>query len=44
MTEQKADVRKALLQERKLRVNAQKEPDDDRLNAAIQAFAKQFKA
>ncbi|HMF17317.1 MAG TPA: F0F1 ATP synthase subunit alpha, partial [Gemmataceae bacterium] len=44
MNEQKADVRKALLQERKLRVNAQKEPDDDRLNAAIQAFVKQFKA
>ena len=44
MAEQKADVRNALLNERKLRVNAQKEPDDDRLNGAIEAFAKQFKA
>src|SRR5260370_6358271 len=44
MVEQKADVRNALLKERKLRLNAQKEPDDDRLTAAIEAFAKQLKA
>ena len=44
MVEQKADVRNALIKERKLRLNAQKEPDDDRLNAAIAAFVKQFKA
>jgi F-type H+-transporting ATPase subunit alpha len=44
MREQKSDVRNALLKERKLRVNAQKEVDDDRLNAAIQGFQAQFKA
>src|SRR2546423_3711415 len=33
MHEQKTDVVNALKKERKLRVNAQKEPDDDRLNA-----------
>jgi F-type H+-transporting ATPase subunit alpha len=44
MREQRPDVRTALLKERKLRVNAQKEPDDDRLNAAIGAFQPQFKA
>lgn len=44
MKEQKADVRNALLKEQKLRVNARKEVDDDRLNAAIEAFIPQFKA
>jgi F-type H+-transporting ATPase subunit alpha len=43
MKEQKADVRKALIEEKKLRVNARKEPDDDRLNAAIADFQHQFK-
>ncbi len=43
MREQKADVRDALIQEKKLRVNAKKEVDDDRLNAAITEFQPQFK-
>jgi F-type H+/Na+-transporting ATPase subunit alpha len=44
MREQRSDVRKAIQTERKLRVNAQKEPDDDRLNEAIKAFQAQYKA
>jgi F-type H+-transporting ATPase subunit alpha len=44
MHEQKPEVVTALSKERKLRVNAQKDPDDDRLNAALKAFAPLFKA
>jgi F-type H+-transporting ATPase subunit alpha len=44
MHEQRPDVRKAIQTERKLKVNAQKEPDDDRLNEAIKAFQAQYKA
>ena len=44
MREQRADVRNALIKEGKLRVNAQKQVDDDRLNEAIAAFQHQFKA
>jgi F-type H+-transporting ATPase subunit alpha len=43
MREQRPDVRTALMKERKLRVNAQKVVDDDRLNAAIEAFQPQFR-
>jgi hypothetical protein len=32
------------MKEKKLRVNAKKEPDDDRLNAAIEAFQQQYRA
>jgi F-type H+-transporting ATPase subunit alpha len=44
MQEQRPDVRKALLTERELRVNKDKEPDDDRINEAIKAFQAQYKA
>jgi F-type H+-transporting ATPase subunit alpha len=44
MREQRPEVRKAIQDERKLKVNAQKEPDDDRLNEAIKAFQAQYKA
>jgi F-type H+-transporting ATPase subunit alpha len=44
MREQRPDVRTALMKEKKLRVNAKKEPDDDRLDAAIKAFQQQYKA
>jgi F-type H+-transporting ATPase subunit alpha len=42
--EQRAEVRKTLLKERKLRTNQRGEPDDDRLNEAIKAFKAQYKA
>ncbi len=44
MREQKANVRSALMKERKLKVDARNQPNDDRLNAAIEAFVPQFKA
>jgi F-type H+-transporting ATPase subunit alpha len=44
MHERKPDFVAALAKEKKLRVNARKEVDDDRLNAAIEEFQKQFKA
>jgi F-type H+-transporting ATPase subunit alpha len=44
MREQRPDVRTALMKEKKLRVNAKKEPDDDRLNGAIEVFQQQYKA
>jgi F-type H+/Na+-transporting ATPase subunit alpha len=40
--EQASDVFDALSKERKLRVNAKKEPDDDRLNGVIERFNRQF--
>jgi F-type H+-transporting ATPase subunit alpha len=43
MREQRPEVRRAILTERKLRVNKDKEPDDDRLNEAIKAFQAQYK-
>jgi F-type H+-transporting ATPase subunit alpha len=44
MREQRADVRKALMKERKLKENAQRKPDDPRLNEGLEAFQKQYKA
>jgi F-type H+-transporting ATPase subunit alpha len=44
MREQKSEVWKALNAERKLQVNAQKEVDDPRINAAIKEFEPQFRA
>ncbi len=44
MHEQRPAVVQAIKQERKLRLNAQKDVDDDRLNEAIKAFQGQFKA
>ena len=44
MREQKANVRSALMKERKLKVDARNQPNDDRLNAAIEVFLPQFKA
>jgi F-type H+-transporting ATPase subunit alpha len=44
MNEQRPQVVQALKKERELRVNAQKEVDDDRLNEALKAFAPLFKA
>jgi F-type H+/Na+-transporting ATPase subunit alpha len=41
--ERHPDVRKRLVKERKLPVNAQKQPDDPELNAAITNFQAQFK-
>ncbi|HLJ21194.1 MAG TPA: hypothetical protein VKU84_13390, partial [Stellaceae bacterium] len=41
--EQRPQVFEALKKERKLRVDAQKQPDDDRINEAIRAFQPQFK-
>ena len=42
MREQKPEVRTALIKERKLKTNAQGQPDDERLNAAIEFFQMQF--
>jgi F-type H+-transporting ATPase subunit alpha len=44
MHDQRPQVIEALKKERELRVNAQKEVDDDRLNEAIKAFQPLFKA
>jgi F-type H+/Na+-transporting ATPase subunit alpha len=43
MHEQRPQVIAALKKERKLRENAQKQPDDDRINEAITVFQAQFK-
>src|ERR1051326_3603951 len=43
MREQRGEVRKTLLKERKLKTNQRREPDDDRLNDAIKAFKGQYK-
>jgi F-type H+-transporting ATPase subunit alpha len=43
MHERHSDVCSALAKERKLRVNAKKEVDDDRLNQAIEEFARQYR-
>jgi F-type H+/Na+-transporting ATPase subunit alpha len=41
--EQRAEARKSLVKDRKLRTNAQGAPDDDRLNEALKAFKAQYK-
>jgi F-type H+-transporting ATPase subunit alpha len=44
MREQRPDVRTALIKERRLKENAQRQPDDERLNKAIADFQLQYKA
>jgi len=44
MREQRPEIRTALIKERRLKENAQRQPDDERLNKAIADFQLQYKA